>query len=215
VAAASFNIANWPAEGLSLRAALEHLAGVDYLLFADACATFDRDYGRLYLTARGLAFDKARKLYVEERQEFGLLEAMWQRCVSHLDTAWRQGLITVTGRCGDAYAERIEIPRTRGVEFGWHDEGGAVCDLGTVMIFDLRVLPVAHTAAQPIESAAPKQLRPQATNKGGKPETWDWLGLIDPQKHCRGRLRPKVIFKSGVETTSSAPTGNRAEAVLN
>jgi hypothetical protein len=119
-----FNIAGWPQEGLPLRAAVEHLAGADFALFEGSRVWFERKSERMLTKAEDLPFAEAWPLFQQEQQEHGRLEAMWRRCIGHLETAWQQGLITVTGRCGDRYAEGVEILPSRGVEFDWH--GGAV-----------------------------------------------------------------------------------------
>jgi hypothetical protein len=155
-AAHSHSITHWPAEGLPLLAAVEYLAGTDFALLEGSRVWFERKSERLLTKAEDLPFAEAQPLFQQEQQEFRLLKEMWLRCVSHLETAWREGRIIITGRCGDRYAERVEILRTRGVEFDWH--GGAVCDQGAVTIFDLRVLPAEEwTRLQSTAAEAERQ----------------------------------------------------------
>jgi hypothetical protein len=106
-AAHSLNIANWPAEGLPLLAAVEHLAGAEnFALFKGSRVWFEQKSERLLTEAEvSSSFAEARPLLRQEQQEFRLLEEMWRRCVSHLETAWREGQIIITGRCGVATRE--------------------------------------------------------------------------------------------------------------
>jgi hypothetical protein len=148
----------WPPEGLTLRAAIERLAGTAALAAYVAARDARHDIPLQIAGARPLSAD-------EERRD-AARRALRLACLDPVVDAWNSGTLTVMGRRGDPLAQAVAIPAPA---TGWRLRV-ADLDRSTIrdpaarakLIFDVRFWP---RGAAPLPAPSPVAIvEPVAVN---------------------------------------------------